>query len=124
MRCMNRNKVTVYYCQYQEDIPLRDASGYLTGEHGFGYTPAKELRCNVSPATGYAQTEQFGNLDSYDKVIVTDDTRCPIDEQSVLFVDKQPEYDDDEYPVFDYTVKRVEKSKNSIAYAISKVKVS
>lgn len=123
MRCMNRNKVTIFYCLYEKDIPLRDTDGNLTGEKYSGYGKPIALRCNVSPAKGNAQVEQFGNLNSYDKVIVTEDVNCPIDESSVLFVDKPVEYTEDS-PVYDYKVDRVAKSKNSISYAISKVKVS
>ena len=68
--------------------------------------------------------EQFGNFISYDKVIVTDDLTCPIDENTVLFIDKSPEYDDDGNPLYDYIVKRVARSLNSISYAVSKVTVS
>ena len=67
--------------------------------------------------------EQFGQFVSYDKVIVTDDMDCPIAEDTVLFVDKNPEYKD-EKPLYDYIVKRVAKSLNSISIAISKVNVS
>jgi hypothetical protein len=65
----------------------------------------------------------FGNLESYDKVLVTDDMSCPIDENTVLFVDSKPGYNQG-VPTYDYTVRRVAKSLNSISYAISKVKVS
>lgn len=123
MRCMNRNKVTIFYCLYEKDVSLRDTAGNLTGEKYSGYEKPVALRCNVSPAKGNAQVEQFGNLDSYDKVVVTEDVHCPIDENTVLFVDKPVEYTENG-PVYDYTVKRVAKSKNSISYAISKVKVS
>ena len=88
------------------------------------YDPAVKLRANVSSATGTAQIEQFGNFAGYDKVIVTDDLTCPIDENSVLFVDKLPEYSEDGTPLYDYVVKRVAKSLNAIAYAIQKVNVS
>ena len=57
-------------------------------------------------------------------MIVTDDLTCPIDENSVLFVDKLPEYSEDGTPLYDYVVKRVAKSLNAIAYAIQKVNVS
>ena len=53
----------------------------------------------------------------------TDDINCPIAEDTVLFVDKKPEYDG-EKPMYDYIVKRVAKSLNSISIAISKVNVS
>ena len=74
--------------------------------------------CNVSPATGFAQTDVFGYLESYDKVLITDDMDCPIDENTVLFIDKEPQVVDGK-PMYDYTVKRVAKSLNSISYAVS-----
>ena len=57
-------------------------------------------------------------------VIVTDDIDCPMDENSVLFVDKKPEFDSDGNPIFDYIVKKVARSLNFASYAISKVNVS
>ena len=59
------------------------------------------MLANISQATGQSNTEQFGNLENYDKVIVTDDLNCPIDENSVLFIDKEPEYSMDGDPMFD-----------------------
>lgn len=81
-------------------------------------------RANISAATGSAQVEQFGNYAGYDKVIVTDDMSCPIDENTVLFIDKEPDYDEDGTPLYDYIVKRVARSLNSVSYAVSKVSVS
>ena len=81
-------------------------------------------KANISPATGVSQVEQFGKELKYDKVIVLDDITCPIDENSVLFVDKQPEKDDDGNLLFDYIVKKVARSLNSVSIAISKVEVS
>ena len=68
--------------------------------------------------------EQFGNFVSYDKVIITDDLKCPIDENTVLFLDKKPEYRENGTPLYDYIVKRVAKSRNFISYAVQKVSVS
>ena len=82
------------------------------------------MRANVSAATGQSQVEQFGNLENYDKVVVTDDMTCPINENTVLFIDKEPAFDSQGKPLYDYTVKRVAKSLNSISIAVSKVKVS
>ena len=59
------------------------------------YKPAVAMNANISAATGSAQVEQFGNFAGYDKVIVTDDLSCPIDENTVLFIDKEPQYDKD-----------------------------
>lgn len=139
MRCVDRNKSEFSYCLYSDKIPYMDEDGHRTGEHIVVYKDPVIMSANVSAASGYAQTEQFGNLDNYDKVIVTDDMECPIDENTVLFVDKEPEFVEAEtyakvddrivlqviqMPVYDYTVRRVAKSLNSISYALSKVDVS
>ena len=123
MKLMKRNLKPVHYCLYKGREPLLDDDGNETGEYQVGYESPVELQCSVSPATGYAQVNMFGNLDSYDKVLITDDMSCPIDENTVLFVDSKPGYRQGK-PAFDYTVKRVAKSLNTISYAVSKVKVS
>ncbi len=97
---------------------------YETGETRVIYSAPVELYANVSPATGNTSVEQFGNSLQYDKVIVLDEMDCPIDEHSVLFVDKPPQFDDNGNPLFDYIVKRVAPSLNSISIAIAKVEVS
>lgn len=146
VRGLKRNKRRFYYCLYDHKIPLVDEYGNESGEGIIVYGEAAEMWANISPASGFAQTEQFGNLENYDKVIVTDWLNCPIDENSVLFIDKEPEFVEAdtnrltesstlfgndtitpltvEVPVYDYTVRRVAKSLNGIAIAVSKVKVS
>ena len=111
-------------CCMTEKEPVKNEEGHETGDTRVVYKEAVKRRDNVSAATGSAQVEQFGNFISYDKVIVTDDLTCPIDENTVLFIDKSPEYDDDGNPLYDYIVKRVARSLNSISYAVSKVTVS
>ena len=124
MKLMKRNLSPVYFCLYQGKQSQTDDNGYETGEGQVVYKPPVRLMCSVSPATGYAQVNMFGNLESYDKVLVTDDVRCPIDENTVLFIDKKPEFNSEGVPLFDYRVRRVAKSINSISYAVSKVTVS
>lgn len=123
MKTLNRNKRKLYYCLYQDAEEIVDEYGNATGQYRPVYEEPVELYANISHATGYAQTEQFGNLDSYDKVIVTDWIECPIDENTVLFVDKEPEHNTEGELMFDYTVRRVAKSLNSVSIAISKVNV-
>ena len=65
--------------------------------------------------------EQFGNSALFDRVIVTCDLTCPIDENSVLWVDREP---GDGSVKHDYVVKKVARSIHSIAIAISKVEIS
>ena len=124
MKTMERNKVPFWYLLYDRKDPIVDEYGNESGEQRIYYKSAVQMESNVSAATGSAQVEQFGNFISYDKVIVTDDLTCPIDENTVLFLDKEPEYDEDGTPLYDYIVKRVAKSLNSISIAVSKVSVS
>lgn len=139
MKCLKRNQQSFYYCLYQGAERYVDESGIESGEKIVLYDDAVPMQANISAASGYSQTEQFGHLDNYDKVIVTCDVDCPIDENTVLFIGKEPEYttaethkqENDEWvsveyqiPVYNYTVRRIAKSLNSVSIAISKVDVS
>lgn len=124
MRCMERNKRTFHYALFKEKAPYTDEDGNESGEFRTVYEAPVEMRANVSMATGNSNIEQFGNDLKYDKVIVTDDLTCPIDESSVLFVDSPPREDADGNLLFDYVVKKIARSLNSISIAISKVEVS
>lgn len=124
MKIMARNARRFWYCLYGGRRALKDADGYETGESRVSYLEPVMSIANISPASGAAQTEQFGTLDGYDKVIVTDDTDCPIDENTVLFVDREPEFDDRGEPVYDYIVRRVARSLNSVSIAVQRAEVS
>ena len=124
MKTLNRNKSPFWYLLYDRKVSAKDEYGNETGEGIVFYKSAVAMSANISAATGSAQVEQFGNFAGYDKVIVTDDRSCPIDENTVLFIDKKPQYDEDGKPLYDYMVRRVAKSLNSISYAVSKVTVS
>lgn len=124
MRCLERNKQCFWYCLYSDNEIVYDEYGNEVGDPHVIYEDPVRMYANISPAQGYAQTEQFGNLADYDKVIVTDNMDCPIDEHTVLFVDKYPEYNTENDLMFDYVVRRVAKSLNSISIAIRKVETS
>jgi len=124
MRCLERNKTLFYYANFVEQQDMTDGDGYESGEKRTLYTPPAVYRANVSPATGNSSVEQFGNSLQYDKVIVTDDLSCPIDEHTVLCIDVPPVVDDDGNLIFDYIVKKVARSLNSVSIAVSKVEVT
>ncbi|HAJ96151.1 MAG TPA: hypothetical protein DCO72_00205 [Ruminococcus sp.] len=115
MKLMRRNLRSVWYQLYQGQTAQTDADGFETGEITVSYGAPVKMLCSVSPASGNILAETFGTLAEYDKIIVTDDIACPIDENSVLYVDT------DVNGEYDYVVKRVAKSLNFIAYAVSKV---
>ena len=123
MKTLARNMRPFLYCLYQGKEMLTDEYGNETGEYKILFSDPVEVYGNISPATGYSQTEQFGNLENYDKVIVMDNPDTPINDNSVLFIDKDYEADTDGTPLFDYTVRRVARSINSVSIAVSKVTV-
>ena len=124
MRALNKNEQLFYYSLYRTREQINDTAGNFTGEYGITYSDPVPMRANISPARGTAQTEQFGTGIDYDKVIVTCDMTCPIDENSVLFVDKAPAKNVSGEYVYDYVVTKIAKSLNSISIAIKKAAVS
>lgn len=124
MRCLFRNKRTFYYALFKEKISIKDEYGNDSGEVRIIYEIPVEASANISAATGEAQVEQFGNSVTYDRVIIMDDLSIPIDENSVLCIDTPPSYDDEGNLIYDYIVKKVAKSLNTVSFAVSRVKVS
>ena len=117
MKCIDRNKIKFYYALFLDKEAITDENGYPTGEYRARYSMPVEMRASVSPATGVVRQEQFGNATDYDKVIITDDIKCPIDENTVLYIEVTPD------KPYDYVVKKVAKSLNFVSIAISKVNV-
>lgn len=124
MKCLERNKRTFTFLPYVATDYVRDAYGNLTGEPFPIYGEPVTVLANISHASGYSETEQFGNNLQYDRVIVTDDMNIAIDENSVVFIDKPVTYNADGAPEYNYIVKRVAKSLNSVSIAISEVNTS
>lgn len=119
MRELERNKRTVYYALFDKNEPILDEDGNDTGEERPSYLPPVELRINVSPALGESATRQFGEVVDYDRTLVICDTTLPVNEQTVFWIDET-----DTSKAFDYKVKKVAKSLNSLLIAVKKVEVS
>lgn len=125
MRTLLRNKTTFYFASYIGETEIIDEYGNSTGEFSLTYGKPKRVSGNVSAAQGEMQSRQFGESESYDKVIVLDDRNAPIDEHSILWVDTLPHLNEDgstDTP-HDYIVRRVARSINGVSIAISKVDV-
>lgn len=124
MRTLERNKTPFYYSLYLDKKENVDENGYTTGTYTFIYSEPVKCKGNISASTGSVQVEQFGNDLQYDKVVILDDVNSPIDENSVLWVDKPVEHDKNGNPLYDYVVKKVARSLNSVSFAIRKVNLS
>lgn len=134
MKCLNRNKVSFYYALYAGREAVVDDNGRYTGEYRVVHGNPAQGYANISAAKGETQTRQFGEDESYDKVIVMDNESPFIDEYSWLWVDTMPILsedgtlavdDDGEIKTpHDYVVKKVARSLNGVSFAVSKVNVS
>ena len=94
MRMMERNKSKFFYALYKEKVPKTDEYGNVTGEYEIIRDNPVEFSANISAAKGETSTRQFGESESYDKVIVMGTDAPPIDEYTVLWVDKTPQVDE------------------------------
>jgi hypothetical protein len=126
MRTLLRNKRRFYYASYIGETEILDEYGNSTGEYSVSYSNPIECLGNISAAQGEMQSRQFGESESYDKVIVLDERGAPVDEHSVLWVDTLPHLNGDGTTAtpYDYTVKRVARSLNGVSIAIRKVQVN
>lgn len=126
MRTLERNKQQFYYATYEGKEEIIDEYGLHTAEKVTTYSPWKPFRANISPARGESEAELFGTDIQYDRVFVTDDVNCEIDENTVLAIDIAPNErpNKTDKPIFDYVVVRKAKSLNVISYAVSKVKTN
>lgn len=135
MRALKRNKVKLWYQLYDANIPVYETdldenpvldpvtgNPLLTGEYIAGYKSPVLFKANVSPARSEASTDPFGVNVEYDKTICSCDMDLPVDELSMLFVDKEPQYDEEGNLLndSDYKVVKVAKSLNSLLIAIKK----
>lgn len=119
------NNVPIYETDLDGNIVTDPITGepLLTGETKVGYSAPVEFRANVSANRGESSSDPFGIDLLYDKTMVSCDMDLPIDELSVLFVDKKPEFDADGNlaNTADYKIVKVGKSLNSALYAIKKI---
>ena len=83
-----------WYALYGETAPIYDEWG---NEIGVGNSYGKPVKTmgNISAAKGDVVTRQFGDEANYDRVIMLGDRDTPIDEYAVLWIDTDPELDED-----------------------------
>lgn len=125
MITLARNRRKFWYCLYSGKENLTktiDGETYVTGETKTIYEGAQQAYGNIAPASGESNTAMFGTDVTYDRVIQLSGTQSGIDENTVFFIDKEPEYDESGLPLFDYMAVRVQPIFNHTNIAVSKVR--
>ncbi|MFR7566598.1 MAG: hypothetical protein ACLUV5_13580 [Oscillospiraceae bacterium] len=112
MRDLKRNQISVEYALYLGNAELTDDNGCATGEFAPKYGDKTALMISVSSNKGDYSQQQFGNLLDYDRTMITHDTRCPINENSLVYIGTEQ-----------YIVKAVAKSLNAVQYATKRVQI-
>lgn len=113
-----RNQQTIYYSLYQGTTDILDSDGNNTGEKTKLYSDPKKLKISLTGGTGNVVVETFGNDDQVNRAMVTHNTKCPIDKDSILWIDVLTT------DPYNYIVTRKAKSINSIVYGIKQVDVN
>lgn len=112
MRDLLRNQIAVEYALYLGKTEITDENGFSTGEFAPTYGERKPLKISVSPNKGDYSQQQFGNLLDYDRTMVTHDTGCPIDENTLVYIGAEQ-----------YIVKAVARGLNAVQYAVKRVQI-
>lgn len=119
MLCLRQNQQPLFYAVYLGKSEIIDEYGNLTGQYEVKYAPSQKAFMNISAARGTAETEQFGISTGYSKTLVTDNMKCEMDTDSILWLNGA----DPEGP-HNYVVVAVARSLNSVTYAVREVSVS
>ena len=125
MRNLIINQKKYIGLNYLGETDKTDESGYKTGEKLVFYGGEIEFRSHISGATGSAVVDNNGVIIEYDKSMVL--TRQEVEsygfnENTVFFIDKEPEYDSDNQPLYDYKVKRIKDTVNEVMILLEKVR--
>ena len=98
MHTLNRNKRDLWYALLTGKTELRNADGLLTGESEFTYSDPVKVRMSMSISSGannlgsqgMVTLEPYGITTAYTHRMVTEDMSCPINEESLIWIGKEP----------------------------------
>ena len=131
MKALERNKGPMWYALYLGEEDILDGQGNPTGERRSLYSEPVRLYGNLDAGfngrygiNSQSAVEDFGIDLRYDKTLVITDMDCPMDEYSVLIIDRPVEYNSAGQLLYDHIVVKVDKSINVLSYALKKVNVS
>ena len=119
MQNLARNTTQVFFKLYEGQTEILDEYGNKTGSFQKNYGEIQSAQLSVSPNRTDASLDPFGTLLDYDRTMTTADTSCPIDENSILWIDANPDTEP-----YNYFVRKRAPWKNSISFAVKKVEVN
>lgn len=133
MVSMEINKSTIWYSNIVpgETVPVLDEDGLETGDYQPKYTTPQSARVALSEniglnnltAQGVADIGPYGIRTNYTHRMITEDMNCPIDEESIIWHERDP--GDNPYDVpYNFRVIRVSKTFNYKTYYLRQVWVS
>ena len=121
---MVRNKTSFKYLTYKDKSELKDSNNYSTGEYVITYNAPITYKASISANKGEDYMSMFGVAQDYDKVITIDDPTLNIDENTMIFIDKEPIYDTETETLLnkDYIVSKISISLNVLVVLVKKVR--
>lgn len=102
-----------------------DSKGYMSGESEIAYSEEIYFKTHLSGAMGSSYIDTNGVNIEYDKSMVLtlwEFKKLGFDENTVFFIDKKPEYDNDNLPLYDYRVERIRDTVNEVVILLKKVR--
>ena len=118
MRCLARDTQKIFISLYESREEVKDKQGRYTGDIAVVRSEPISLVCNVGAAVGSSQIEVFGQLLDYDKTVLIDNTDFEISETAVLWIENSTD------EPYDYIIKRIARTPNFTALAVSRVDIS
>ncbi|MCD8201753.1 MAG: hypothetical protein LUD47_06800 [Clostridia bacterium] len=91
MRTLDRNKQLIYISLYEGREEITDRNGNLTGEYTQSYSEPMKYYISYAQESGVTELEGFGQANNSTLHLVTCDMKCPIDEHTRLWIDKEPD---------------------------------
>lgn len=126
MRCMDRNRIPLWYAVCTGEQEERDKYGHHTGRKYPTYGAPLLYALNISGDRGQAFLAENGIRTEYTRTLVTCDMALPFGVDTVLWIDREPFVTEDGAvkPVpHNYVVTNVSKTINSITITAREVSV-
>lgn len=119
MRCLARDKSTVWASLYEESVEVLDEDGKRTGYHETVRSDPFEIDASVSAARGSVYEDGFGQSVNYDRSVLIEDVDTPVSESTVFWIDADPATDE-----WDYKVSAIARTPNVVKVAVKRREVS